>query len=217
MFLVKKVINIIMFVLMIGCSNLPSKYNQKIFQEQYKAVVIIDIVTPNLNFFNKYYEQKINFLLVKLNDSYNDPNKRETYFINTDSIFSGNYNNKLFMINPGIYYIDSMSWKENYYGYSTMYNTILPGISKTGLVVYGAFEVKPGDIAYVGKLLLNINNIKGKNFGFDIEKINDIDQIKKDLVKNKQNELINKIKEVKFYGKGSVVNRSPKGVFTIKD
>lgn len=203
------ILSVILSVLLSGCGGnfLSHKYNTAIFNEQHKAVAVLKISVPG-----KYTEIPTSFVLVKLNDNYNDPNKREAYSINANAWFPENYSDKVAMISPGLYYIDYITWVTISYPYTTTHYTAVPGISKKGIIVYGAFEVKPGDVAYVGNLILKKNGVD-----FNLEKINELEQVKKDLIKNKQNDLSAKIKEIKFYNRGSIVHRNANGSFIIKN
>jgi hypothetical protein len=203
-----------LFLLVGGCSrDLSNKYSKN-FNAQHKSVVIMKISEPYKNFFKKECELEANFRIVRLNDNYNDKSKRESYFfdaggdkwmVHNSWLFEIGYDSRLAMINPGVYYIDYLSWNDG----PTNYYSSSPGISKKGMIVYGAFEVKPGDVGYVGKLYIKDRTVY-------LEKISEIEKVKNDLIKSKQTDLVKKVKEIEFYGRGSMVHRDDNGIFILK-
>jgi len=195
-----------------GCSQkdltLSHKYSDHGFNKQNKAVVIMKIVQPVKSIFNINSEYGAGFRLIKLNDNSFYNSKRESYYMPAygDSFWgiNTNYSDRIAMVNPGIYYIDNIRWSDGAFEYFSR----SAGLSPKGIVVYGAFEVKPGDVAHVGKLLISSDTII-------LTKTDDLNNVKNDLSKANKHDLNQKIKSVEFYGRGSVVKRNDNGTFSI--
>lgn len=200
---------------MVSCVNHPLSphYNNRMFyaQNQYKSVVVMKIYQPYKNLFKKREELKPEFDLVKLDDNYNNQDKKIFYKVNSVT-------EKILMINPGIYFIENIRWNDGLYGYKST----TPGISKNNLIVYGAFEAKPGIVGYIGNLLMvtiddrillmHLEDFinKSKN-----NKANILDIAKKYLIEIKQENLIEKIQSIEFYNAGSKVHKDNNGMFII--
>jgi hypothetical protein len=107
---------------------------------------------------------------------------------------SGSYEQVVFSIEPGIYVISKATISLG----DVHNNTTMKGLT-SGIVNYGAFEIKEGDIAYLGDLSFNWNS---HNF-ITIE--NNIDKVKKELSGTIYRHLIPKLHKIAFYPAGSKI------------
>ena len=183
-----------------GCANVPlsHKYNIMIFNAKNKAVVVIKIFQHYTTLFNQQDKLMVEFNLVRLDDNYNDPDKRTFYKINSE-------NDQIVMLKPGIYFIDHLEWHDGLYVHKSKFT----GITKDNAILYGAFEVKPGDVGYIGDLVIPDDN------AIILNRVKKLAKTKEYLIQNKYNDLSSMIKEIKFYDKGSKIRKNSDGLFVI--
>lgn len=72
-------------------------------------------------------------------------------------INGASYDDSASMIQPGIYQIDKLGWDDGAYNYS--YNVHDPELHTINLL-FGAFEIKPGECLYLGDILVNKKSVK---------------------------------------------------------
>lgn len=121
------------------------------------------------------------------------------YRIHKPTIFFSvfNYSKATYHLEPGIYYISFAFYEQK----SNVHFTRLPGI-KNGVIQYGAFEVKAGDVLYFGDIDFDwINMDKPKM----ITITNNFNEVKKDLINSGNRDLAVKITQAKFYPSGSKI------------
>lgn len=106
------------------------------------------------------------------------------------------YSKAIYTIEPGTYYIAFAYYDHN----SDVYFTHLPGITRDGVVQYGAFEIKPGDVLYLGDVGFDWVNIDKPNM---VNLKNNFVTVQKDLIEHGHRELAVKIKMAKFYPAGT--------------
>lgn len=115
---------------------------------------------------------------------------------NSRSFIPYSYADSIYTIAPDVYYISFIEYQNE----ATMYHTVAPGIDKQGMVTYGAFDIKPGAVLYLG----DINcTWKTRN---QIQKINVTDKladVKQNLITAGYQHLAEKIKTAKFYPAGT--------------
>lgn len=106
------------------------------------------------------------------------------------------YADSIYTIAPGVYYISFIEYQNE----STMYHTITPGIDKQGMVTYGAFDIKPGAVLYLGDISCTW---KGRN---QVQKLNvthNLVEVKQNLISAGYQKLAEKIDTAKFYSSGT--------------
>lgn len=184
-----------------GCINVPlsHQYNSMYFNAKNKAVVIIKIFQHYKTLFNKQDKLMAEFNLVRLDENYNDPDKRTFYKINSET-------DQILMLKPGIYFIDYIEWHDGLYVHKSKFT----GITKDNTILYGAFEVKPGDVGYIGDLI-----ISDDDNAIILNRVKELEKTKEYLIKTKYNDLSSMIKEIKFYIKGSKILQDSNGFFVI--
>ncbi len=115
-----------------------------------------------------------------------------------------NYSKAVYTVEPGIYYIAFAYAETN----AVPSYTRDPGVTQHGEVMYGAFEVKPGAVVYLGDLDFNwITMNKNKQVNI----INNISAVKNDLRANGKNNLAEKLEVANFYPRGSKIVISQQG------
>jgi len=168
-------------------------YTQESFAQGKKGVVFFDIAEGSLS-----KNASLSYILVKLEE------KDIRYMVNVNSGFSDFFSLKAFKRNaaqsllyldPGIYYIDYISLLDTYNATRWLPS---PGY-KDNYFLYGAFEIKSGQVVNIGQLVIN-GELKFNH-------TSDIDLVKKQLIENKKGELAGKIIDGNFYQRGSVVFR----------
>ena len=170
------------------------------------AVIIVELVNAN--------EIKI----VRLDQNFNNKHRKEyklrgirklRFPLFTESYVSlGGYTQVTFVAEPGVYFIS----KANYSQGNTNYYTILSGLTPEGRVIYGAFEVKSGEVVYLGDL--NFNWYKGAKNLISIS--SNHNKVVKDLQdSSRYNNLAAKLKPAKFYTKGSTIHMGEDGIIQI--
>lgn len=115
---------------------------------------------------------------------------------NSRSFIPYTYADSIYTIAPDVYYISFVEYQNE----STMYHTTIPGLDNQGVLTYGAFDIKPGAVLYLG----DINcTWKGRN---QIQKLNVTDKladVKQNLITAGYPKLAEKIETAKFYPSGT--------------
>ena len=187
-----------------GCltTNSPDVYDQKVFSSGKKGIAVLRVTQHSPQGFNET-DIGLTYYLTKKGEN-------KTYYIYSDnSFFPGLYNehdyaSSVMMLDPGIYYISLMrlvdegSFRRWYPGPGIKLLSQKDGTKKY-IVQMGAFEVKPGQVSYLGYLNLESS---GK-FPFKIT--NEIDKARTDLRKSGQGEISDRLEFQPFYQAGSVL------------
>lgn len=199
-------VTIIIFlsVLVFGCGSqrLPA-YNIQQDDLTKKGVVVV-----------KANDGATHIRFKKLDKDYKDPNAKlkNAYDLTghiKGLIFSDQtYEKSFYSLEPGIYYISYATGQD----YSFIYNTTLAGITPEGRIVYGAFEVKAGEVLYIGNIIFNWFSPKQL-----VEVSGDVDQTKTDLLHSdsQYKHLVAKMKRGKFYPLGTTIYVDNNGNFKI--
>lgn len=201
-------------ILISGCAttpNSPDSYDPKVFSAGQKGVVIMRVT--------QHAPKTLNNTDISQSYGLRRIGGDKVYYVNENNSFipgvynAHDYSSSIMMLDPGIYYIDSLSLNDKG-NLRRWYPS--PGIAllskKDGVKKYfvrrGAFEVKAGQILYLGYLKLPDS---GK-FPFQI--INEVDKAKTDLRKNGLTDISDKIQFQQFYQAGSILIES-NGKFTV--
>lgn len=56
------------------------------------------------------------------------------------------YSHSIYTIRPGTYYISFLQHQDK----NNLYHTIEPGVDADGKIAYGAYDIKPGEVLYLG-------------------------------------------------------------------
>jgi hypothetical protein len=115
-----------------------------------------------------------------------------------------NYTKATYTIEPGIYYISFAFYEHNH----NVNFTRKPGISKTGVVQYGAFEVKAGEVLYLGDVDFDWVNIDKPKM---IHIVNNFNDVTKDLIASDHRDLAVKIEPAQFYPHGALISSNEAG------
>ncbi len=124
--------------------------------------------------------------------------KPSTFF----NLFS--YAKCTYILKPGIYYISFAFYDPNMDvnpNQNTEF-TRLPGVSRNGVVQYGAFKVQAGDVVYVGDIALNWVDQNSKEF---VAIDGDIANVKTDLIAAGEDTIAKRIQQAKFYRRGAKI------------
>ncbi len=108
------------------------------------------------------------------------------------------YSQSLYTIKPGIYYISYMAILSD----QGVYYTEAAGLSPRGEIAYGAFEIKAGEVLYIGDLDAQW---KSSNLVKKISVLDQLTQVKKDLTAAGHADLAAKITKAQFYAKGEML------------
>ena len=172
-------------------------YTHESFAQGKKGVVFFDIAEGNAS---------LSYILVKLEE------KDIRYRVDVNSGFSDLFSFKAFKRNatqsllyldPGIYYIDYISLLDTYNATRWLPS---PGY-KDNYFLYGAFEIKSGQVVNIGQLVIN-GELKFNH-------VRDTGLVKKQLIENKKEELAGKVMKGNFYQRGSVVFRDKDGHYKL--
>ncbi len=145
---------------------------------------------------------KLELANVKLNESDRALHlpKQEYRILKSNYMFKPfSYANAMYLIEPGKYYISFIAidiGKGPYYSEA-------PGINKQHVVQYGAFEIKPGEVLYLGDLecqWMCSNKVK------KLYAKNNINLVQEDLHSAGMPEFANRIRQIDLLPKGTVLN-----------
>lgn len=118
------------------------------------------------------------------------------------------YAKSIYNIEPGIYYISFAYYDHN----SSVSYTRLPGVTDNGVVQYAAFEIKAGDVLYLGDISFDWVNLDKPNM---ISVHNNFTEVKRDLIEEGHKNLAVKIAQAKLYPYGSKISKEPDNRFII--
>lgn len=162
-----------------------------------------------------------NIKVIKFDENFNNKHRKEyklhgirklkiPAFITTYTVTVGSFRQVVFVAEPGIYYISKASYENS----NTRYYTALDGLTPEGLVIYGAFELKPGDVAYLGDIKFDWDD----NSRDIIEICNNYTKVADDLAaSDKYRDLVTRLKSTKFYAKDSMISLNEDGVYEINE
>lgn len=111
-----------------------------------------------------------------------------------------NYSQSVYALEPGIYYISFLAIDSD----KGVYYSDAPGINAEGKIAYGAFEVKAGEVLYLGDLECqwqSTNKVR------KIRVKDELTMVKKDLAFAGHNDLAAKIVKGKLMLNGSKLNQ----------
>lgn len=214
----KNTLVLLTFSLLTGCASpgLSSKYNAEEFAQNQKGVVIVRISQKALQSFCNT-DLNLNYVLKRIGQN-------EGYTIDAkNAYFSGisnkhDYADSILMLDPGTYYLDSMTLDTEQKGNYTITRAYLsPGIeeipndkfNQTLLFKYGAFQVNPGQVIYLGHLHLE----KDGKLPFTV--IKEFEKAKDDLTKRHHENLASRLKCAQFYQGRSIYLEDARGKITL--
>lgn len=106
------------------------------------------------------------------------------------------YAESIYTIAPGQYYISFVEYQNQ----SNMYHTINPGLNSNGSVAYGAFDIKPGAVLYLGDISCTW---KSRNQIKKLSVVDNLTEVKLNLLAAGYKDLSEKIETAKFYPSGT--------------
>jgi hypothetical protein len=199
---IKKFIVIAMLLLCSGCASFQgSKFTPEKFAEGQKGVVFISLIENEISL---YFEIKN----AKTGNKYSIASN-QGFFHGTGGGPLYTSKNMLFL-DPGIYYIDCVELLTTVNNIGIIDRSLpSPGLEESGIVKYGAFEVKPAQVSYIGNLIYSPR-------GF--AEVLDYELLRKQLSTNlKYQILLDKVQPVTFYGAGSIIYHNENGNTEIID
>jgi hypothetical protein len=113
-------------------------------------------------------------------------------------MISNGYSDVIYTIEPGIYYISYVATETG----PKVYYSAAPGLSSDNVIAYGAFDIKPGDVLYLGDIECRWNS------STKIKKLvlrNNLAAVKRDLINSGYTQIANRITLAKFYTNGTRV------------
>lgn len=176
--------------------NIKEKYDAKTFNEGKKAVVVFK-VTQHLDesFFYKAQDVRLDYKLRMLTSGEVITDSKIATHYNKD------YSTAIKMLDPGIYYIDYLALLPEGNVTSWYPKGIKSLQNDQYLILIGAFEVKAGQVVYLGNLNL------GTKGALPLKIRNEIDQAKADLSKAGHQDLADKLTLQPTYTSGSLIIR----------
>jgi len=199
-----------------GCVKQAPRYNPHDFQAAHskKGVVIFQMSEPVKN--RKIYPDGDIAPPISINKIGSD----EKYDLNYYTVFDHkyNYSERMVMLDPGVYYIDTITLHIHNSG-RVLRKYKSPGIKKLHshpdvfMILRGAFEVKENKVTYLGHLKLRPKWDLGE-LPFTVH--NEIHKVKSDLLSSKFAELSEQVELGTFYNIGSVI-MTEKGKSTLID
>ncbi len=118
---------------------------------------------------------------------------------NSRSFVPYTYSDSIYTIAAGVYYISFIE----YHNESTMYHTVTPGFNKQGVLTYGAFDIKPGSILYLGDISCTW---KGRNLIQNLNVTHNLPEVKRNLVSAGYQNVAENIEIAKFYPNGTNIS-----------
>jgi hypothetical protein len=175
-----------------GCtpeSGRAPKYQSISFDPKTKAVVIVG--TKNITFMD----------LVRYTG--NDAEDIEKYRVvkSNHALNLFGYTNSIYTVEAGMYYIDYAFYDHE----NSTYYTKAPGITADGEVSYGAFEVKPGEVVYLGDIEFNWLKQNSSNTNNIVSVTGDLKEVKQEIKASEHRSLAAKLAKGKFLPKGSKI------------
>ena len=191
-------------VLVAGCVQPLEKYNIKNSLEGNNQAVIVSSVPHRIN-------------IKKFDKNYNNPTAKSVEYMLSEKGFwriDFSFKDAFYAIEPGIYYISGASVTRGEY----IYSTILAGLTPEGRVAYGAFEVREGDVAFLGKIRsgLGVVSDRANNPGlFTVD--GNLEDAKKEILnsQSKYKFLVPKLHHITFYPMGSRIFLDKDGVYRL--
>lgn len=201
-------------------SKMPN-YSEKAFDSGENAVVFFNVVQmqPKGEFITIPYH-----LALYQNDN---PKKKQVFFIPQQiewnwlltgptyykqqdvQNFNRNCHKNFLFLKPGIYYIDFIQLlSEDYILYHMNYSCVAPGC-KDNAIIYGAFEVKAGDVLNLGTFVVK-HDYGSRNSQF-FHEYGNIKQIKSYLFEKNKPHFAERVKNGKFFMKGSAIDKDEDG------
>lgn len=175
-------------VFVFGCTSQVEKLttiNKTVRQDGDKAMVVVKI--NNFDYLD----------ITKLDNISAKP--QQYRILKPQRMFVYNYAQSMYSIEPGIYYISFIAIDSS----QGVYYSEAPGIDAQGKVAYGAFEIKAGEVLYLGDFECqwkSTNTIK------KLSLFNKLNEVKRDLDLVGHQDLAAKITTAKYYPKGATLS-----------
>lgn len=182
-----------------GYRGLPFKYNAESFANNKKGIVLVRVSEREPSTSPVPTDVNLAYHLRKMGQE-----AEGDYIILPGVENRYNYAENMLMLDPGIYYFDYIRLLSTG---SLLYWCPSPGMRAVTaeededrfVVQYGAFEVKPGKVIYLGHL-----NMKAGLKDLPFKVIDEIDQARMDLNKKGHTVLAQKLEPAEFYQRGSL-------------
>lgn len=188
-----------------GCTPALKKYNPNRVDNN-TAIVVLNVAPQVVE-------------IRKFDKSYINPTIKATeYAIKQRGLWNVDFSfkNAFYMLEPGIYYISYAATSIASGTYLTTYYTSLPGLTPEGKVVYGAFEVRAGDVAFLGNLMMSTAGIYQASADM-FSVTGTVEEATNEILNSnvEHKELAKKLRKITFYPTGSKIYRDKNGGYTL--
>ena len=194
-------------VMLAACQNKIDErlqYDPAVFKQGKKGIVIVSISQERKQRLGSTPES-LNFHLTHLETNQDFINATTSHDVFSSALHH-QYQNCILMLDPGVYGIKKLFLADKREGNYIVRGWYTDNLSKVGdntfFVKIGAFEVKPGQVLYLGKLELE----ESGRLPFKI--INEIDIAKTDLKEAGKTDLASKIEFGNLYQRGTIIKKS---------
>ena len=177
-------------LMLVGCTSEVAKLphmdpNMRIAQD--RAVLVVKV--GNFDYLD----------ITKVDSA--DPKSRSVKYriLKPSKMFLDTYAKQIYDIEAGTYYISFVAIDSA----NGTYYSEAPGLDTHGSIAYGAFNIKPGEVLYLGDFdcrWQSSNKIK------KLSLINNMTEVKRDLESAGHSELAAKVVMAKFYARGTNIN-----------
>ena len=197
---------IVLFCTNVGCAGnkpLSAKMDEQQFYNSNKSVLIAKIVKEQASLFSllgKDSKHPAKFVISRYDDNYDNKNKKLFYKLYSKSfLFDDTLKGNVFLVEPGSYIIEDISWTDG----AEEHRLNKPGI-KNGLVIYGAFTLKPNQVGYLGELVIDKSGYRFKSL-HKTKTLEEDKNIKDALATEFGKEFSDKLEDINFIKPGTKV------------
>lgn len=164
------------------------KYDPQVMYAPNQAIVVVKL--HNLSYLN----------FTRLHKTNSSITNELTIMRPMRSFLPYSYSHSVYTIRPGIYYISFLEYQTD----RKLFHTIDEGLDGAGNVSYGAYNIQPGEILYLGDIECEwrTNSRVSK-----LQLKNNLEEVKKDLYQGGYEEIAEKITIAQFYPRGSNLNQ----------
>jgi hypothetical protein len=206
----KLLLLLILSISVVGCVNSLKRFDPTTKLEgSNKAVLALYVSAESITI--KKFDENYNNLQAKSEEYVMSGGISAIFSEIKDGLNRGSvFENAFYTIEPGIYYISRAYFSSGEYNYYTT----LSGLTPEGRVVYGAFEVKPGEVAFLGKLCFNFGKEKADEL-FTVYA--DLENAKRKILnsRSKYKSLVPKLQKINFYPSGSRIYLDKDGTYRL--
>lgn len=183
------VLVVVMATMITGCNSSQHRYSKEEFAKNKHGVVFFDIRSDGVSVPFSIANQETGEVVPE-------------YFIDNWLGLKPTENPDLvlrsLLLEPGTYYIKRIGISSGLSGNKSFYDN-----NENGVIIYGAFQVKAGEVLSLG--LLNIDYSGDTNHKYNFSTLHE------QLLNSDKRELTFKLKQGRFYGAGSLITEDKNG------